>query len=86
MNKQKGFTLIELLVVIAIIGSISSIIMASLNTARDKARDAKLFSEMGNSYVNSSFKITIMSRITTGAPRVVVLTTVSRFVMDCIVK
>lgn len=40
LNKQKGFTLIELLVVISIIGLLSSVILVSLNTARDRGRVA----------------------------------------------
>lgn len=45
---QKGFTLIELLVVIAIIGILSSVVLASLNTARGKGKDAAVQSELNS--------------------------------------
>jgi prepilin-type N-terminal cleavage/methylation domain-containing protein len=48
--KNRAFTLIELLVVISVIGLLSSIVMASLNSAREKGRMAAARQFEGNVY------------------------------------
>ncbi len=45
-SRIRGFTLIELLVVIAIIGLLSTVVISSLSTTRDRARDTNRVQEM----------------------------------------
>lgn len=48
MNYKKGFTLIELLVVIAIISLLSSVVLASLRSSKDRGANASIKTNLNN--------------------------------------
>ena len=65
---NKGFTLIELLVIVAIIGLLSSIILASLQVARAKARDSRRMHDLDQIRTTLfSYYDTYGNRIETGS-------------------
>ena len=51
IKTDRGFTLIELLVVIAIIGILSSVVLASLNTARNRGAEPREHPRAGRAYL-----------------------------------
>lgn len=55
---NRGFTLIELLVVIAIIGILASVVLASLNSARDKGSNASAISSLNNARAQAELYFT----------------------------
>lgn len=69
MSQKRGFTLIELLVVIAIIGILASVVLASLNSARNKGSDAKVESQMAQ--IRSAAEIYYTSNGSYGTANVV---------------
>lgn len=56
--KDKGFTLIELLVVVAIIGILATVVLASLGSARTRARDAAVKAALKNMQVQAELEYT----------------------------
>ena len=64
---QGGFTLIELLVVIAIIGILSSVVLASLSTARNKGADARIQSQLQSMRAQAELYSGSFTAVTAGA-------------------
>lgn len=52
---KKGFTLIELLVVISLIGILSTLILANLNSARERSRDVQRKSDLRS--IQTAFRL-----------------------------
>jgi prepilin-type N-terminal cleavage/methylation domain-containing protein len=78
MKSPRGFTLIELLVVIAIIGLLSSVILASLSSARAKARAAAIAGNLRNMIPAAEMALDATGNYSTASTSVVkILTAIS---------
>lgn len=73
-NRSQGFTLIELLVVIAIIGILSAVVLASLNTARQKGSDAAVKANLDTIRTQSALYYDTYQGYSTGAGDVTAVT------------
>ena len=54
--RNKGFTLIELLVVVAIIGVLATVVLGSLGSARERAKDASIKSTLSQMRNQAEFE------------------------------
>lgn len=66
-SRNKAFTLIELLVVIAIIGILAGVVIASLNSARNKGRDAAIKNQMAQIHRQAAIFYSTYGSYTNGA-------------------
>ena len=60
---QKGFTLLELLVVIAIIGILTSIVLVSIGSSRNKGSDSRIKSQLSSLRTQVSLYMTVNGNI-----------------------